>query len=190
MKRIGILALLFAIVGLLGTACNNASSVAAGGSSTTGASSTDTTTTPSPEDSHGTPSAEPDASLEDGRHFVWAVKAEDKAGDSQLRFDLAYFLTGDEATQAAKDHGDEYPPPNDYYIVNDNPKLRLLPVSDSVKVKYIPNEMCCDLVAGNFDAWAEAVNETTMTDYAGKNAPWWITVSGGQIVKIEQQYLP
>jgi hypothetical protein len=162
--------------------------VASGGSSTTGVSATETTTSPTPDDT-GSPSPEP-ASLEDGRHFVFAVKAEDKSGDSQLRFDLAYFLTGDEATQAAKDHGDEYPPPNDYYIVNDNPKLRWLPVSDSVKVKYIPNELCCDLVSGNFDAWAEAVNETNQTDYAGKNAPWWITVSGGQIVKIEQQYLP
>jgi hypothetical protein len=185
MKRFVAVAL--AVVGLLGTACNNSSSVASGGSSTTGASPTDTATSPTDT---GSPSTEPDAPLEDGRHFVLAVKAEDKAGDSQLRFDLAYFLTGDEATQAAKDHGDEYPPPNDYYIVNDNPKLRWLPVSASVKVKYIPNEMCCDLVSGNFDAWAEAVNETTMTDYAGKNAPWWITVSGGQIVKIEQQYLP
>jgi hypothetical protein len=188
MKRIWILAMGLAVAGVLGSACNDSSSVASGGSTTTDASATETTTSPAPEDT-GSPSPEP-ASLEDGRHFVFVVEAEDKAGDSQLRFDLAYFLTGHEATQAAKDHGDEYPPPNDYYIVNDNPKLRWLPASDSVKVTYIPNELCCDLVSGNFDAWAEAVNETNQTDYAGKNAPWWITVSGGQIVKIEQQYLP
>ncbi|HEY7399623.1 MAG TPA: hypothetical protein VH989_01875 [Actinomycetota bacterium] len=178
-----------ALVLLALVACNDASTPQAGGSGTTGATgSSATTSTPSPSE---TSSASPEpASLEDGRHFVFAVDVATKGGGPQLQFDLAYFLTGDEATKAAKEHGDEYPPPNDYYIVNDNPKLRWLPVSSSVKVKYIPNEMCCDLVAGNFDAWTEAVNETTMTDYAGKLAPWWITVSGGQIVKIEQQYLP
>ncbi|HEV8564808.1 MAG TPA: hypothetical protein VGR41_07820 [Actinomycetota bacterium] len=189
MKRIRTLSLVLVVVGLLGTGCNNSSSVASGGSSTTDASPTDTNTSPSPDDTDSS-SPEPDASLEDGRHFVLAVEVAEKGGGPQLRFDLAYFLTGDEATQAAKDHGDEYPPPNDYYIVNDNPKLRWLPVSASVKVKYIPNELCCDLVSGNFDAWTEAVNETNQTDYAGKNVPWWITVSGGQVVKIEQQYLP
>jgi hypothetical protein len=188
MKRIWILGMGLAVAGMLGTACNDASSVAAGGSTTTEASATETTSSPTPEDT-GSPSPKP-ASLEDGRHFVFAKEVADRSGGPQLRFDLAYFLTGDEATQAAKDHGDEYPPPNDYYIVNDNPKLRWLPVSASVKVKYIPNEMCCDLAAGNFDAWAEAVNETSQTDYAGKLAPWWITVSDGQIAKIEQQYLP
>jgi hypothetical protein len=29
-----------------------------------------------------------------------------------------------------------------------------------------------------------------MTDYPGKNAPWWITIKGGSVVKIEQQFLP
>ena len=41
-----------------------------------------------------------------------------------MTFDLAYFLTGDAANQAAAEHGDETPVPNDYYIVNDNPSLR------------------------------------------------------------------
>jgi hypothetical protein len=186
MSRIRSFAALLIVLGLV--ACNDASTPQASGSGTTGTSATETTSSPSPSD---TSSATPEpASLEDGRHFVFADKVAEKGGGPQLRFDLAYFLTGDEATKAAKEHGDEYPPPNDYYIVNDNPKLRWLPVSGSVKVKYIPNEQCCDLMPGNFDAWTEAVNETNQTDYAGKLAPWWITVSGGQIMKIEQQYLP
>jgi hypothetical protein len=188
MRRSGIAVLMLVVAGVFGAACNSSSSVAGGVSGTTGASPTDVTESPSPDDT-SSPSPEP-ASLEDGRHFIFAVKEADKDGGPQLKFDLAYFLTGEEAEQAAMDHGDEVPVPNDYYIQNDNPKLRWLPVSDSVKVKYIPNEMCCDLVTGNFDAWSEAVNETNQTDYAGKLAPWWITVSGGQIVKIEQQYIP
>ena len=42
---------------------------------------------------------------------------------------------------------------------------------------------------GILHAFAEAVNGTAQTDYFAQ-APWWITVSGGQIVKIEQQYIP
>jgi hypothetical protein len=45
-------------------------------------------------------------------------------------------------------------------------------------------------VAGTFDAWAASIDGTAQTDYAGKDAPWWITVRGGSVVKIEQQYLP
>ncbi len=45
------------------------------------------------------------------------------------------------------------------------------------------------LTAGNFPAFAEAVNGTTQTDYFVQ-APWWIVVREGEIHRIEQQYLP
>jgi hypothetical protein len=54
-----------------------------------------------------------------------------------MTFDLAYFLTGDAANQAAAEHGDETPVPNDYYIVNDNPLLRTTPISPSVEIDAI-----------------------------------------------------
>jgi quinol-cytochrome oxidoreductase complex cytochrome b subunit len=111
-------------------------------------------------------------------------------GGSTLTFDVARFLTGKAAADAATAHGDESPPPNDYYIVNDVKKLSTYLVSTSVVVRYIPMTACCNLKPGNFSAWSEAVNGTAMTDYPGKNAPWWITIKGGSVVKIEQQFLP
>ncbi|MBI3648944.1 MAG: hypothetical protein HY240_09385 [Actinobacteria bacterium] len=181
--RISIAALV--TFGLLGGACSKGSSVTAG-------TDTGTPATTSPPAVTASPSTEssPEPSLPDGRHFVYAHAVRMKGGVQQMHFDLAYFLTGDAATQAAKDHGDEHPPPNDYYIVNDNPKLRWLPLSPGVKVRYIPADKCCDLVMGNLDAFAASINGTAMTDYSGRQVPWWITVKGGQIVKIEQQYLP
>jgi len=133
------------------------------------------------------PSAPADPNiLDNGRHFVFMNGA--KTGAAQrLTFDLAEFYTDQAAIDAAEQHGDEVV--NGYYIVNDNPRLRTMPVSDTVVVRYIPNDACCDLQPGDFDAFSEAVNGTAQTDYFAQ-APWWITVSGGQVVKIEQQYLP
>jgi hypothetical protein len=154
------------------------------------------TRTPEPSGSSepsasGTP--EPSGSespiLEDGRHFVYVktvLLLPD--GPRKVRFDLAYFYTGTKAEAAAADHGDEVV--DGYYIVNDNPRLRTLRLADDVEVKYIPDSNCCELQPGNIDAWVEAILATNPTDYAGTNVPWWFTVEGGRITRIEQQYLP
>jgi hypothetical protein len=135
------------------------------------------------------PSAPESPSLEDGRHFVFVTGAAHLPdGSTRVRFDLAYFLTGDEGQEAAAAHDDEFV--NGYYIVNDNDRLRRLPLADDVEVEYIPVGACCDLQPGDVDAWLDAVLQTNQTDYDGKNAPWWFTVEGGEITRIEQQYLP
>ena len=151
-----------------------------------GASPT-TSMTPSSSPTSSTPTVSPTPGLPDGRYFVYPKKV---SGASVLTFDVAQFLTGKAAADAATAHGDESPPPNDYYIVNDVKKLSTYPVSSAVVVRYIPTANCCNLKPGNFSAWSEAVNGTAMTDYPGKNAPWWITIKGGSIVKIQQQFLP
>jgi hypothetical protein len=127
--------------------------------------------------------------LADGHHFVYVKTAFRRAdGSARVRFDLAYFYTGAKAEAAAADHGDEVV--DGYYIVNDNPRLRTLPIADDVEVGYVPVSNCCELQPGNVDAWVEAVLATNPTDYAGTNVPWWFTVEGGRITRIEQQYLP
>ena len=130
-----------------------------------------------------TPSPEP--VLADGRHFVYARSA--KGAPASMRFDLAEFLTDEAAQDAAEEHGDEAT--DGYYIVNDNPRLRTLPVAGDVQVRYIPMSACCDLVPGTWDQFVEAANATAPTDLDA-SAPWWITVRDEQIVRIEQQYLP
>jgi len=135
--------------------------------------------------STATSQTSPEPVLEDGRQFVFARSA--RVEPASLRFDLAEFLTDQEAQDAAEEHGDEAT--DGYYIVNDNPRLRTLPVADDVRVRYIPISACCDLVAGTWDQYVAAVNGTAQTDLDG-SAPWWITVRDERIVRIEQQYLP
>jgi hypothetical protein len=132
------------------------------------------------------PDPDPDV-LTDGRYFVLASRVLD-GPPTTLEFDLAYLLTGAQAEQAAADHGDVLE--TDYYIVNDSPLLRQLPVSALVQVRYVPAGTCCAIQEGLFDPWAGAVNEELQTDYAGKDAYWQLTVRGGEIIRIAEQFFP
>jgi hypothetical protein len=149
-----------------------------------------TTVTPSPSPSS---SPEPADALPDGRHFVYVKKVEENEGASSLTFDLAEFLTDEDANAAAAAHGDEVPPPNGYYIVNDTSRLRTIPIDPDVAIRYYPSTgpACCTHQPGTLDGFAAAANETAMTDYPPmKYAPWWITLQDGVIVSITQQYIP
>lgn len=133
----------------------------------------------------------PSPALEDGRHFGY-IRSVD-ADAMTLRFDLAYFLTGEEANQAAAEHGDEVPVPNDYYIVNDNPRLRTLPIAADVEVWVIDWSHCCDLVRGELGPFLDAFatrHHPWDALYQGRRAPYWLTVRDGAVVRIEVQYLP
>jgi hypothetical protein len=134
------------------------------------------------------PSGTPSPSLADGHHFVYVTRASGADGTTRIRFDLAYFYQGQRAEREAAERGDEVV--SGYYIVNDNPRLRTLPLADAVEVEYIPSSQCCELQTGDIDAWVEAVLATNPTDYPGTTVPWWFTVEGGAITRIEQQYLP
>lgn len=135
------------------------------------------------------PSGSKSPILDDGRHFVYVKTAFRQAnGTTRVRFDLAYFYTGARAASEAAERGGEVT--DGFYIVNDNPRLRTLPLADDVEVEYVPVDNCCELQPGNVDAWLEAVLATNPTDYAGTEVPWWFTVEGGAITRIEEQYLP
>ena len=59
------------------------------------------------------------------------------ASPSGIEFDLACWFTGEPAVEAAAEDGAE-PPPNDYYVRNDNPQIRSLPVSSETEVVWYP----------------------------------------------------
>ena len=108
-----------------------------------------------------------------------------------MTFDLAEFLTGDAAAEAAAEHGDESPPPNDYYIVNDNPRLRTLPIATDAELQIIDWTDCCDaLVVGDLRLFSDALVHVDPAGLYHPSSPFWITVEGGAIATIEEQYLP
>jgi hypothetical protein len=135
------------------------------------------------------PSVEP--VLEDGRHPVYLTDIDTAA--RTVEFDLIQFLTGDEATAAyTEDHPDDPGgPPNDYYVVNDNPRLRRLSVAENVQVTVLdweggfepeviafadlPAQLAADLVPDDDRIWP---------------SPFWLSVNDDTITAIEEQYIP
>jgi hypothetical protein len=108
-----------------------------------------------------------------------------------LTADYAQFLTGSAAAAAATAHGDESPPPNDYYIVNDNPKLRTFKLASPVKITVLgwggtDSTAKKDITAAQF----ASVLPPASADPHYAEAPYWITITGSAVVKIEQVYLP
>jgi len=151
-----------------------------------------TSATPAPP-SAATPSATPttDADiLDDGLHFVQVAGYEaSRDGSPALRFDLAYLYTGADAQAYAQAHDIELT--NDYVIVNDNPRLRWMPLADDVKIEYIPEGTCCETQPGTLDGFEAAVNGIAMTDYPDMDTTWWfLTVADGHITQIVEQYFP
>jgi hypothetical protein len=118
--------------------------------------------------------------LADGRHPV-LLKAIDP-GRGTVTFDLIQYFHGDQATiEAAKDH-QESPPPNDSYSRNVNPRLRTLPVGAGASIT------ANQLAGSNQDIPVTLAKLSSLTR-AG-SAVFWITVRGGQIVQVAEQWSP
>jgi len=142
----------------------------------------------------GEPGSPGEALLEDGRHFGY-VRSVDVEGRT-ISFDLAYFLSGEEANQAYQEAtGDTGPVPNDHFVVNDNPMLRTLTLAPDVRLRLLDWNNCCDtFFDGDLALFAEAIGEhADVTDgdliYRGQSQ-WWITVENGVVTEIEEQYSP
>ena len=76
----------------------------------------------------------PPATATPGSDFGFIRSWTAKTGTFYLRFDRAVLLTGKAADDASAAHGGESPVPNDYYIQNDNPRLREVVIGDQAKV--------------------------------------------------------
>jgi hypothetical protein len=182
-----------AALAMLAAACNEddtAPGAASGGTGASGSATTSTSPTEGPSPTE-VPSPTPIVELEDGRHFGLIESVD--TGAMTMVFDLAYFYQGDEANQIAAERGDETPVPNDYYIVNDNPKKRTLVLAPDVDIELIDWGNCCDLVPGELQPFADAFDRKQHpydSMYQGGEVTYWVTVQDGMVVLIEEQYLP
>ena len=108
-----------------------------------------------------------------------------------LAVDYAQMLSGTEAAAAATADGAESPPPNDYYIVNDNPKIREFPADKTMVVKVTSKDDGVEPQGYDmpFGQWYDILTGGSGSDFV-RNAPYWITIEDGTIVAIEEQFLP
>ena len=140
------------------------------------------------------PASLDDTALEDGRHFGYVRSVDPNEGT--IEFDLAYFLSGEEANQAYQEAtGDTGPVPNDHFVVNDNALLRTLTLAPDVSLRLLDWNRCCEtFFDGDLSLFAEAIEQQgDVTDgdliYRGLSQ-WWITVRDGVVTQIEEQYSP
>jgi hypothetical protein len=140
-----------------------------------------------------TPTPE-EADVEDGRHFGFITFVD--IAKRTMEFDLAYWLSGEEANQAYQEAtGDTGPVPNDHFVVNDNPRLRELALSPDLRLVLLDWNRCCDtFFEGDLQLFAQAIEEQAdVLDgdvvYRGVSQ-WWITVENGVVTRIEEQYAP
>lgn len=174
---------------LLGAACTKTSS-SSQESSSPPPPSTSASESPTPSSSSGSPTQTPSPVIEDGRSFVFLKTVANLDTTPNMTFDLAIFLNGDAANQAAAERGDEVPVPNDVYIINDNPKLRTVAIDPGVQILVYDWAKCCESYTSiTLDRFAGYVAHST-NRFHGTFSPYWITVQGGVIVKIQEQYLP
>ena len=134
------------------------------------------------------------ATLAEGTYFGFVESVGVDSGT--MGFDLACFYTGEEANEQAAQRGDEVPVPNDVYIVNDNTTIRDVPVDPSTGLLLIDWNECCETSPGaELAAFASAIGGPDFVEiggrrYAGSLSPYWVTIENGQVVLIEEQFLP
>ena len=143
-------------------------------------------TTAAPASTAATPTTSEPAALADGRHPVY-LKTVDP-GQQTITFDLIQFFTGEAATKAAAEDGEESPPPNDYYIRNVNSRLRTLPVRSDAPITV--NVLAAQSTGSSTKDVSVTLDELASYFPNSGTAPFWITVEQGQVTKIAQQFLP
>lgn len=103
--------------------------------------------------------------------------------DEGIAFDLACWFTGDAATTAAAEDGEESPP-NGYYVRNQNEQLRNLDVEAVTPVLWYLSGDPSDSRQGTFAEWVDFLATQ------GFRLDIWLTIDEGGVTQIEEQWVP
>lgn len=135
------------------------------------------------------PTVSPEAGsldLPDGRHPAYITELD--AAARSVTFDVIQVLTGQEAIDAYRRENPDDPggPPNDYYIVNSIPRLRTGNLETEAAIRLVK-------LGEDSDADLDEATLQELTAYLEHREPstvvFWLTVAGGRITAIEEQYL-
>ncbi len=152
--------------------------------------------TPSVPTSQPVPSAQPEPAepappvLADGRYAAYLTAIDTRA--RTVTFDVVQYLTGAEAAKAFhRDHPEiTEDPPNGYYIVNQNPRLRTLPVHKNVVVQVCWLDEGLAVQTIPFDRLPGYFAKDPEKDKYIWYDPFWLTVRADRIEVLFEQYIP
>lgn len=121
--------------------------------------------------------------LADGAHCVYLKDVDSSA--TTLTVDVIQWLSGDEADAAyAEERGDTSGAPNDYFIRNTSTELRTLPLASPEVVVAWDEHGPRQRKIGLSDL------PTYLDVRRDPNPTFWITVDGGRVVRLYEQYRP
>nr|NLI51234.1 hypothetical protein [Propionibacterium sp.] len=129
----------------------------------------------------------------ESRHLAYITGTRIHRRRRRLSVDFVLFLTGWEAEDAAAARGDESPPPNDYYIVNDTPTIREFSVQLGIDVHVVVNPDGTANPEGYPMPLAEWIDAITGPDAAlYRSNAYWLTFTGADhtVCAIEAQWVP
>ena len=163
------------------TVAATTSTTVASTSTTVAATATTTTGSSVLDEAEGSGCSPGPGPLGDGEWYGDVVTT----GATSIEFDLACWFTGDAATRAAAEDGEESPPPNDYYVRNDSDTLRTAPIGAGAEVIWFPEfgDPTSEATT-TYDDWIVAVEER------GFLVASWLTIEGGEVVSIREQWVP
>jgi hypothetical protein len=116
---------------------------------------------------------------------------ERKDGAHVVRVDYVELLTGEEAAEAASARGDESPPPNDYYVSNDELTLHELPVRPDAQVRVVIDQDGMSIPEGrpmSLEAWIESLSGPDARLFTAN--VYRLELTEGEITALEQIYVP
>ncbi|MCB2223531.1 MAG: hypothetical protein KQH83_05075 [Actinobacteria bacterium] len=136
---------------------------------------------PGSNGAHGSGCVVPGGSmtLTDG---IWFGFATTHAG-GEIGFDLACFFTGQAAIDAATEDGEEA---FDFYIRNNNPTIRQVPLASDARVFYVDGATI-NMLETTPAAWPTASSYLPCT---GQYCSVWLYVNDGVATGMVEQYLP
>lgn len=113
-----------------------------------------------------------------------------------LAFDEAEFLTGKEAQKAAEDDGVVEPGdavPNDYYIRNRDKTTQTLRIANDAAITAKRCQPCRNGRPGRLDPFLASFakgRQTFADPYRGMYSQYWLTIRDGEVVAVDEQYVP
>jgi hypothetical protein len=113
-----------------------------------------------------------------------------------LAFDEAEFLTGDEAQKAAEADGAVEPGehvPNDYYVRNPDKATKTYQIANETRITATRCSLCRNGKPGELGPFLASFmqgRQTYADPYRGKYSQYWLTIEGGRVVAIDEQYVP
>jgi hypothetical protein len=124
--------------------------------------------------------------------------------DRTVVADYVEFLTGDDATAAARADGaisDDEELPGEFYVRNRNSKLRTLVLNDPelivLQACYPDTGPCVEGASIDLDGWIGLIDDPESsraqygwTWYGSGSAPYWLTIQDGVVVHVSELYLP